>query len=246
VELRLVCLALVGEGAIAQGKGSSEMIVEKIRHHEKTLVELDTRIANANALIEPLVVPAAASKLADYVTGSASIFREDDHARNRTLVERVLDKILVYPSGEVVLVFHRDSLFAPVVSATMTGSGKGVPRAEHQEIFNKLKKGTDRDARVWVHQNGDRTTYAATTGRVLAADEGSEWFELADDATSGGSEIALATPTGQGRDFVTDRERALATPTGSATIGTAPMRFKLLAVPPSKNLRAHCSRNPRG
>lgn len=200
--------------AIAQGSGSSSLIVEQIKRHEARLVELDARIADAAALIQPLLVPSAASKFADYVLGSASIFR-DDHARDRALVERVLDRILIYPAGEIVLVFHRDSLFAPVVSATMKGDAKGATRAEHQRMFTELRKRSASEARVSVYQFGDRAGYLATTSRKVAADDDDGY------GLSGSGEIALATPTGQARDFAragaevgsTASEITLATPT---------------------------------
>lgn len=204
--------------AIAQGKGASGLIVEKIQRHEETLVELDARITDAQALLEPRYVPSAASKLAEYVTGDASIFR-DDHPRDRALVERVLDKILVYPSGEIVLSFKRDSLFAPVMSLRTRADATSL-RTEHRQIFDKLT--ANGDVRVWASEGPNGVCYATTRGRKLAADEPDcEWFELA-KAAPGGGEIALATPTGQGRDFGADCERTLATPTGFEPVCRAP------------------------
>ena len=58
-------------------------------------------------------------------------------------------------------------------------------------MFGELKERTAGEARVWINQNGDRTTYAAAASRKLAADEADrEWFELAKAAPSSG-EIAL-------------------------------------------------------
>jgi hypothetical protein len=197
--------------AIAQGTGAAAMIVAKVQRHEQKLVELEARISDAEALIQPLLVPTTATKLADYVTGSATIFL-DEYARNRALVERVLDKILVYASGEIVLVFRPDSLFAPVMTATVTAVSKSASREEHRAMFDTLKERVGENARFWVHETGRGTTYASTTGRRIAADDDDGY------GLNGSGEIALATPTGQGRDFASADagldEIALATPTG--------------------------------
>jgi hypothetical protein len=49
----------------------------------------------------------------DYITGPASMF-EDDFARNKQLVDKVLEGIFVHVDGTISLRFRESSLFAPV------------------------------------------------------------------------------------------------------------------------------------
>ena len=54
-----------------------------------------------------------APAVSDYLTGSASLF-QDDMARDRALLEQVLDCILIYASGAIVVKFKEATLFEPV------------------------------------------------------------------------------------------------------------------------------------
>jgi hypothetical protein len=66
----------------------------------------------AEAHIQPLLMPRAPA-VADYLTGNASLF-QDDMARDRAPLEQVLDCILVYASGAIVVNFKEATLFDPV------------------------------------------------------------------------------------------------------------------------------------
>jgi site-specific DNA recombinase len=98
--------------AIALGSGSSRALVAEVEKRELEIAALDRRIAEVSAQLEPLLLPQPAA-VADYVAGSASVF-EGDLARDRQLLEAVLDGIYVYNDGAIVLRFKDRSLFEPV------------------------------------------------------------------------------------------------------------------------------------
>ncbi len=98
--------------AIALGGGAPKTLLTAIQEREQELEEVGTKIVEAEANVQPLLMPRAPA-VEDYLTGSASLF-EDDMARNRALLEQVLDCILVYASGAIVVKIKESTLFEPV------------------------------------------------------------------------------------------------------------------------------------
>ncbi len=100
-----------------------KILVSEIEKREKELEELQGRIAEAEALVTPLLIPRAAA-VKDYIAGSASLF-ENDSARDKEFLERVLEGIFVYADGTITLRFRESSLFAPVTSFGLQGEEQG-------------------------------------------------------------------------------------------------------------------------
>jgi hypothetical protein len=67
-----------------------------------------------------------APTVSDYLTGSASLF-QDDMARDRALLEQVLDCILIYASGAIVVKFKEATLFEPVNTYRLKNLGAEPP-----------------------------------------------------------------------------------------------------------------------
>ena len=109
--------------AIGHGAGAVKILVAEIEKREKEMEELQGRIAEAEALVTPLLIPRAAA-VKDYVAGSASLF-ENDSARDKEFLERVLEGIFVYADGTITLRFRESSLFAPVTSFGLQGDEQG-------------------------------------------------------------------------------------------------------------------------
>jgi site-specific DNA recombinase len=98
--------------AIAMGTGAARALVAEVEKRESELSALAARIAEAEALVQPLLRPRAGS-VADYKSGSATLFT-GDFTRDRDLLERVLDGVLVYADGSLVARFREASLFEPM------------------------------------------------------------------------------------------------------------------------------------
>ena len=67
-----------------------------------------------------------APAVSDYLTGSASLF-QDDMARDRALLEQVLDCILIYASGAIVVKFKEATLLEPVNTYRLKNLGAEPP-----------------------------------------------------------------------------------------------------------------------
>jgi hypothetical protein len=126
--------------AVAAGKGAPKALVEAIDKKETELQELTRKIAEASALVQPLLLPKQTA-VADYVAGSASLFT-GDFAHDRKFLEHAVDKVLVYESGALVVRFKQESLFEPVRFATLGQPSKAdiaARRFEYQAEFQEQK-----------------------------------------------------------------------------------------------------------
>ncbi len=79
--------------AIAYGTGVTRVLVSGVEKREKDIEELTRRMFEAQALVQPLLIPRAPA-VEDYITGPVSMF-EDDFAQNKQFVDKVLEGILV-------------------------------------------------------------------------------------------------------------------------------------------------------
>jgi hypothetical protein len=98
--------------AIALGTGAAKILVAEVEKRVAEIEEITGRIASAEAALQPLLFPRPAA-IADYLSGNASLF-EEDYARNRQLLDRVINHILVLADGSIVVQFREASLFEPV------------------------------------------------------------------------------------------------------------------------------------
>jgi hypothetical protein len=163
--------------AIAHGAGSPKALVDAIREREAELEQLASRIAEAECNIQPLLMPRAPA-VEEYLVGSASLF-QDDFARDRALMERVLDSILVYANGAIVVHFKQATLFKPVNSFRVQHLEAEAPalpeaRADHtsslalvQEGLRRWKPDQDPNGLEYVageHQGGSPWVMALSKG----------------------------------------------------------------------------------
>jgi hypothetical protein len=114
----------------------------------------------------------------EYLVGSASLF-QDDFARDRALVERVLDSILVYANGAIVVHFKPATLFKPVNTFRVQHLEDEAPalpeaRADHsgnqalvQQVLRRWKPDQDPSELEYVageHQGGSPWLVALSKG----------------------------------------------------------------------------------
>ncbi len=111
--------------AIALGTGAAEVLVAELEKRVQELQELERSIAEAESRVQPLLLPRPLA-VQDYVSGTASVF-EGDFGRDRKFLETVIDGILVYANGAIVLQFQEASLFEPVRSYRLTRDGGEAP-----------------------------------------------------------------------------------------------------------------------
>ncbi len=191
--------------AVAAGKGAPRALVDAIEKKEKELQELTRKIAESSALVRPLMLPKR-EVVADYVAGGASLFT-GDFVRDRKFLEHVIDKVLVYESGALVVQFRQESLFQPVRFATLGASSKAdrsAQRVEHEAEFRQQKAEVARHAgaqaaknlEVDVLQDGEgRPAYVMFTPGSVRRTFGPGKHAAA-IAAGGANEIALVSPAG--------------------------------------------------
>jgi hypothetical protein len=99
----------------------------------------------------------------DFIRGRASVF-EGDFSRDKEFLAQVLDGILVYPDGSVVLKFAEDSLFAPVAAAELRGEHVGDASVEdarklHREFMKETREWAEPDDQVVVIEGDGLIAY---------------------------------------------------------------------------------------
>jgi hypothetical protein len=120
--------------AIALVTGAAKILVAEVEKRESEAEALVSRIAEAEALVQPLLVPRS-STVYDYTTGSARLFT-GDHPRDREFLGRVIENMLVYADGSLVATFREASLFEPIRGARLSmdqtsRSGELAPAQRH-------------------------------------------------------------------------------------------------------------------
>jgi len=118
--------------AIAQGTSgtTTAILVAEIEKREQDLQEVAGHILEAEARVQPLLLPKPAA-VEDYLVGSATLF-DGEFQRERELLEQVLDGIYIYADGDIVVQFKEAGLFEPVSSFTISKLEAGdrpLPRA---------------------------------------------------------------------------------------------------------------------
>jgi hypothetical protein len=98
--------------AIALGKGTSRKLVAEVEKREQEIEELRSRIEEAEASVQPLLLPRRVA-VTDCISGSTSRFTGGFN-HDRQLVERRIDTILVDPERSLVVQFREASLFEPL------------------------------------------------------------------------------------------------------------------------------------
>ena len=192
--------------AVAAGQGAAKALVSAIEKKEQELEGLTKKIADASLLVQPLLLPRQAAAT-DYLTGSASLFT-GDFTHDRKFLEHVVDKILVYESGALVVQFRQESLFQPVRFATLDEPSKAdlaKTRREHQAEFQRHKaevarhvgaKAANNLAVDVLHWEG-RPSYVMFTPGVVKRTFGPGAYGESVTAPAGATnEIALASPAG--------------------------------------------------
>lgn len=99
--------------AIGAGGGAVAILVAKLKEREQQLAEAEAQIADAERTLQPLLLPTLISTEA-FDTGEQSFF-DGEYLHDREFIERVVESILVYGDGAIVMRFREDGLFSPVV-----------------------------------------------------------------------------------------------------------------------------------
>lgn len=170
--------------AVSLGAGMVAVLVKRLKELEEQLAEVDTRIAEARELIQPIMVPSIVTE-DDFVSGSASVF-SGDHHKDRAFLEQTISRILVYADGSVVVRFRANNLFTPV-EAYRLGRESHEPLAEarHRQLVNYegTRLGLEDEGRMPVGaqlvvveapSNGEYNPYYIFT-------EPGSWLEAPDD-----------------------------------------------------------------
>ncbi len=189
--------------AVAAGKGTVKVLVAAIERKESELEELDVKIAETAALVQPLLFPKASS-IKDYVVGSASLFT-GDFTRDRQFIERVVDRVLVYESGAIVVQFKSESLFQPIKSARLMTekATSGQPLVDQARELHQRTVGAMRE--TVRHFLGPKALEGATLEVIdirpgqagYNLSKGARWVERPPRRAAGSkNEIALASPGG--------------------------------------------------
>ena len=128
---------------------------------EAEIDQLKVKISEAEGLIQPYLMPNA-PVINEYLTGTATLFR-GDRIQDRKLLAEVLDAILIYATGQVVLRFRAETVFTPVSEYHLDPEG-GQPHdlAKDRAVFleaerqrNKSRLTRDKHSTV-VEQEGKR------------------------------------------------------------------------------------------
>jgi len=93
------------EAIATSPKAKLATLTQAIEAREKELERLEGQIHDAQALVEPLLMPKLAT-VAGHLAGRASIFTGDLVA-DRAVLARFMERIVVDASGEIVLHFGR-------------------------------------------------------------------------------------------------------------------------------------------
>ena len=188
-------------------KGTAKSLVGAIEKKEHELEDLTKKITDASMLMQPLLLPKQSTAV-DYMTGGASLFT-GDFTHDRKFLEHVVDKVLVYESGALVVQFRQASLFQPVRFAALDQSSKTglvAGRREHEAEFQRQKAevtrhsgaGAAKNLAVDVLHDGEgRPAYVMFTPGVVKRTFGPGKYGESVTAPSGAAnEIALASPAG--------------------------------------------------
>ena len=98
--------------AIALGKGAAELLVNELEKRQRKLTEVATRIADAEALVHPLLAPRLGGA-EDFRSGDARLF-SGQMQEDRALLDPCVESIAVYGDGTLVLKFKEAGLFEPL------------------------------------------------------------------------------------------------------------------------------------
>lgn len=150
--------------AIGRGKGTVDALLKALSDRQAEMADLDRRIEEAEALVQPLLLPRPRA-IQDFVSGRVSVFA-GDFTLDKEFLSRVLDAILVYPDGAVVVRFAEDSLFAPMAAAELRGDHVGNASVEdarklHQEFLAETREWCSPDAEVRVIEGDGLIAYQA-------------------------------------------------------------------------------------
>lgn len=110
--------------AIAEGHGSTTLATMLVAR-EKEIGELEGKARDARDLLAPLLLPSQRA-VHDFVTGHASFF-DAEWLYQREFIERVVERIVVYADGSIVVRFAADSLFAPVADVELVEGAVASP-----------------------------------------------------------------------------------------------------------------------
>jgi hypothetical protein len=169
------------------------------------MTELAKKITEAEALVQPLLLPRAAT-VANYKTGNASIFT-GDYTTDRHFLEKVVEAIVVYSDGSLLLQFKESSLFQPVKFA---------------RLQNKPPRGEDLAAQRRAQQTELDRMLASTAKQLppdqMAAPKAAMEVDMTEDPNGNPAFIVMTKGFGQ-RSFPppppeTIRKIALASPAG--------------------------------
>ncbi len=144
----------------------------------------------------------------DFVTGSAPLFTGDFDA-DRKFIEHVIDKVLVYETGVIVVQFRQASVFEPIGFASLSEPSHGDLASKREQHLAELRnhkaeaaKHIGREAvekrEVEVHVDEHGPAYVMfTPGSVKRTFGPGKYAESVTNASSPTSgEVALASPGG--------------------------------------------------
>jgi hypothetical protein len=114
--------------AIAAGGAGLKVLVDGIAQREEQIKTLSARIEETQRLLHPRLVPRQLAE-DDFAAGEASLFT-GDVAKDKELLGKLLEMIVISSNGAIVVRFRDDTLFARVGSSVPTG-GRADRRRDH-------------------------------------------------------------------------------------------------------------------
>lgn len=125
--------------AIGHGGGTVAVLVAKLKEREQQIAEADAQIGDAWRLVQPRLLPKLTSTEA-FETGGQSFFNGE---YLRGFIERVVESILVYGDGAIVLRFRENGLFAPVVETRFADLERATePLVGRRKLASDLARDT--------------------------------------------------------------------------------------------------------
>ncbi len=194
-------------GAIVAGTGPAKTLAAEVEKRDAELEEVTARIADAEARMLPVLVPSIV-RVTDFMTGNAPLFNGDFDA-DRKFLEHVVDKVLVYESGAIVVQFRHAGLFEPIGFATFGQTSPGDLAAKRRGHLHEFQQGKEAVAQqagaaaeslavdVLHDKNGSPAYIMFTPGSVKRTFGPGKYAESVTNASSPTSgEVALASPGG--------------------------------------------------
>jgi site-specific DNA recombinase len=127
--------------AVALGTGAAEILVREVERRASEIAELDKKIEEAEALVQPLLLPHPAA-VRDYVTGSASLFH-GDVSEDQEFLRGIIEGIYIYTDGAIVVRFKEASLFEPVKECRINENARDrlLDIEQNRVLHDSLRRG---------------------------------------------------------------------------------------------------------